>query len=221
MAEYDPSTNYVKLHLEWIRANPRFKPKNGLDAPVNGKPHYETYYDQMAGMYRELTAPNVWAHMALRDDVKWKSGARQDINDQVNQMFGITKKEEFFKFFVTFNFAEDLFKPDKVLADVNAYIKKSWIKSVHGAFEYWTENGHHPHFMMVIAVDKYKNKMLDKMKESSLAKYCKNKEAIDVKKAKPCHEDYVSLDKDPKKSEYLEKDILWRIDNNLPSEIKK
>lgn len=221
MAEYDSTINYVSLHLEWIQANKNFKPKGGLDSVVNGKPHYETYYDQQAAIYRDLKDPNHFAWICLRDDVRWKSGARKDVNDQVNLMFGITKKENFPEFFVTFNFANDLFDSQKVLKDVALFLKLSWIQSCYGVFEYHTETGGHPHLMMIIAVNKNSNKVKDKMLESRLAKYCRGANFIDVKRAKEFHHDYVQLQKALPKSEFLEKDVLWRIEQNLPHEIVK
>jgi len=223
MAEYDASINYVRLHLDWIHANKTFKPKVGLDAvPCCGSiQKFDTYYDQQEHYYRELKDPNRWAWMCLRDDVKWKNGAREDINQQVNIMFGITNAVEYPKFFVTFNFDKNKFDSSKVLVDLGKLMIKDWIKTLHGAFENYTEKGEHPHLMLVISVDKYKNKIREKMITSPLAKYCGGANFIDIKRAQSYHNDYVSLDKDPKKQDYLDKDVLWRVEQNLPHQILK
>jgi len=220
---YDPSENYVKLHLEWIRANDKFKPKGGLDKVINGLPAFSSYYEQMVHYYHN-SAPeyrNKVAMYWLRDDVKWKAGGPKDINKLVNEMFGITKKEEYPAFFVTFNFDESKFKPKEVLNDLGKFMSLSWIHSVQGAFEYYTEHGHHPHLMMVITITNKPNKTKERMLESRLAKYCGGSNFIEVKRAKDYHNDYVLLSKTKSKQEYLEKDELWRIENNLPHEIKK
>ena len=77
--------------------------------------------------------------------------------------------------------------------------------------------------MFKLVVNKYgkKGKLLDKMAESALAKFTGGKSYIDVKPFLPCHTDYLQLDKTPDKSEYLEKDKLWRKENNLPEFIEK
>lgn len=223
MAEvvYDPDIDFVKLHLQWIQENQSFKPKGGLYSIINGKPHYETYYDQMSAMYRELTYPNKYAFVCLQDDVKWKNRDSTEITRHVNEYFGITKKVEYPAFFVTFNFDEKKFVASKVLKDLGVFLQLSWIETCQGMFEYYTEKGCHPHLHMVITVNKYSNKVKDKMFESRLAKYCAATNFIDVKRSKDYHNDYVLLSKASSKQEFMEKDEMWRIENNLPHEIKK
>lgn len=226
---YDPTENYVNLHLEWIRNNPRFRAKGGLDI-INTTlvhNHPKSYLEQQQSLYATLQSEgskeraNKWAYNCLLCDLKWKNGGAKDINERVNTMFGITPVIDYPKFFITFNFSEDLFKPDKVLKDLAKFMAKSWIKTLDGVFEYHTNTNNHPHLMMVISVDKYKNKILCKMKESILSKYCKDLAFIDVMKWEPRHDDYIALDKAPSKKDLLDKDVLWRIEQNLPHSIKK
>ncbi len=214
MEKFDETKNYKAIHLEWIKANKGFRPQRGVMSM------YGSYLEEMTDMYNETIKQNRTAYVYLRDDYNWKKSSRS-INDEVALMFGDKPADTNPKFFITFNFSEDLFNSEKVLKDLAKFMSKDWIKSLAGAFEYHTETGGHPHLMMVISVDKYKNKMLDKMKESILAKYCKDLAKIDVKRWQPFHDDYVAFDKDPKKKEYLEKDVLWRIEQNLPHSIKK
>lgn len=214
MEQFDETKNYKSIHLEWIKANRGFRPQRGI------MPMYNTYLDEMTEMYNETIKANKTAYVYLRDDYNWSKRSRS-INDEVAVLFGDKPIDNNPKFFVTFNFDEQLFNSQNVLKDLAKFMSKDWIKSLTGAFEYYTEKGHHPHLMMVISVNKYKNKILDKMKESILAKYCKSVNFIDVKKWQPFHDDYVALDKDPKKKEYLDKDVLWRIEQNLPHSIKK
>lgn len=221
MSEYISDTNYVRLHLDWIQANKSFKPKGGLDTVVNGKPYYSSYYDQMSAMYKTLKNPNKYAYLALGDDVKFQSGGSRDINKLVKEMYGIVPKEDLPAFFITFNFDKKRFNSEKILSDLAKFLQLSWIKTCHAVFENYTENGEHPHLMMFVTVTKNQNKMLDKMKESRLAKYCAGLNFIDVKRGKDYHQDYLLLEKTESKRECLEKDVIWRIENNLPHEIKK
>lgn len=215
MEKYNDSKNYKTIHLEWIKANRGFRPQRGV------RSEYKSYYDDMSDMYNnEGIYKNKTAYIYLRDDYNW-SKCSLTINDEVAMMFGDKPVDKNPKFFITFNFSEELFDSQKVLKDLVKFMSKDWIKSLVGVFEYHTETGHHPHFMMVMSVDKYKNKILDKMKQSILAKYCKDLAKIDVKRHQPFHDDYISLDKDPKKQEYLDNDVLWRIEQNLPHQIKK
>lgn len=214
MEHFDASKNYKTIHLEWIKAHRGFRPQRGI------MPTYNNYLDEMTDMYNETIRLNKTAYIYLRDDYLWSKRSKS-IDAEVAEMFGDKPVDTNPKFFITFNFDEKLFNSENILKDLGKFMSKDWIKSLDGVFEYHGEKSNHPHLMMVISVDKYKNKILDKMKESILAKYCGNSTFIDVKKHQSYHDDYIALDKDPKKKESLDKDVLWRIEQNLPHSVKK
>lgn len=216
MEEFNLKLNYKEIHLEWIKRNPSFRPKGGLPPNV-------TYFNYMNDMYRDTIKQQKTAYIYLRDDYKHLKSRNIDVNHYVAAMFGDKPDETQNSFFVTFNFDPKLFNPIRAIADVRRLFDKSWVDQAYGVFEFHTENGNHPHFMMKLTVNKYnkKGKLLDKMAESTLAKMTSGKNFIDVKPFLPCHQDYLELDKDPSKKEYLEKDIIWRKENNLPEYLEK
>jgi len=214
MEEYDDTIDYKAKHLEWIKEKKGFRPKRGVMII------YNNYLEEMTAMYNESIKLNKTAYFYLKDDYFWSKRSKTII-DEVAQMFGDKPVDNYPKFFITFNFSENKFNAVNVLKDLEKFMSKTWIKSLEGVFEYHGETNNHPHLMMVISVDKYKNKILDKMKESILAKYCGNSSFIDVKKYQPYHSDYIALDKDPSKKENLDKDVIWRTENSIPHFIKK
>lgn len=221
--EYDEKVDFVKKHFDWIKEHKLFVPKGGrMKNHTTGANLYPSYLVEMEAFYRDIHVnKNKIAYVHYKDDVFWEAAPKKSATEEANILFGITKKEEHPAFFITFNFDENKFDSQKVLKDVSKLIELSWIVTCQGAFEYYTKYGGHPHFMMVITVNKYSNKIKNKMFESRLAKYCKGNNFIDVKRCQDYHNDYVLLDKSSSKQEFLHKDELWRIEQNLPHEIKK
>lgn len=213
---YEDCKDYKQLHLEWIKANRGFRPKTAI--PVQ----YNSYLDYMIELYEHTIKQQKTAYIYLKDDYNWSKRSKT-VNEEVAVMFGDLPDKSDNTFFVTFNFDEKKFKSVDVLKSVDRLYTKSWVDSAYGVFEYYTENGNHPHFMMKLVVNKYnkKGKLLDKMNESSLAKFTGGKNFIDVKPFLKCHEDYIMLDKAIEKKEYLEKDKIWRIENNIPEYLEK
>lgn len=216
MEEYDETKNYKMLHLEWIKTNRTFRPKTGI--PIG----YFSYLEYMSELYDSTIKNQRTAYIYLKDDYKWSKRSKS-INEEVAIMFGDKPDNTANTFFVTFNFCPTKFNPLDAVKFVNRIYDKSWVTSAYGVFENYTENGNHPHFMMRIVVDKYnkKGKLLDKMLESSLAKLTSGRNFIDVKPYLKCHDDYLLLDKAVEKKKYLDMDIVWRKENNLPEYLEK
>lgn len=222
MEEYNPSKDYKRLHMEWLKENKSFRPKGGNPLPLL----YNSYVDYMNAMYYSehgCFKSNQTAYICLRDDFFW-SRSSKSINEEVAAMFGCKVENNNPSYFVTFNWAPDSsnFKVEKVKKDVEKLFSKSWVDKARGVFEYHGLKGNHPHFHCVIQVNKYK-KIYDlrkKMLESAMASGLQSN-FIDVKYHKDYHEDYIDLDKTPDKSECLEKDIIWRNELGLQHEYSK
>lgn len=217
MDNFDETKDYKSLHLEWIKANRGFRPKTAYPAM------FDSYFDFMSSMYYEGTIKlQRTAFLYLKDDYNWLKRSRS-VNTEVAQLFGDKPDTLEKAFFITFNFDSKKFKADQVVKAVSKVFDKTWVDAAYGVFEYHTETGCHPHFMMKLVVNKYdkKGKLLDKMAESCLAKFTSGKNFIDVRPFLKEHEDYLQLDKAIEKKDYLEKDVIWRKENNLPEFLKK
>lgn len=221
METYKEEVDYKRLHLDWIKANPRFKPK------VSMLDRYTTYLEQMEAMYYSTDAVlkhNFTAYLYLRDDYKWKTSGAKDVNDRVAVMFGgkIEQKEP--TFFVTFNFDNSKWNAIKALSACNKLLEKTWITSAYGVFEYHGNTQNHPHLMMKLVVNKYGKlgKLKDKLKETSLCTQLMNGiNFLDIKIYQPYHDDYMQLDKALEKNQQIENDKVWRLEQGLPEFIEK
>lgn len=216
MDGFEESKDYKSIHLEWIKSNRAFRPKLGI--PLN----YSSYLDYMSEMYTQTIKNQKTAYLYLKDDYNWSKKSKT-IKDEVAIMFGDKPDKSDNTFFITFNFDNQKFDSSLILKATNKTLDKSWIDGYYAVFEYHTENGNHPHLMMRLIVNKYnkKGKLLDKMFESPLAKYTGGKNFIDVRPYLKCHDDYLMLDKAVEKKEYLDKDVIWRRENNLPEYLEK
>lgn len=222
MEEYNPKVDYKKLHCEWVREKKGFRPKGGNPLPLM----YKTYLDYLSGMYYGTDATfkrNETAYLLLKDDYNWAKRSA-NVVDEVAVMFGDVPKNDNPSYFVTFNWSPDCsnFNPEHAVKGVQRLFSKSWVDNARGVFEYHGLHGNHPHFMCIIQVNKYKKKydFKDKILESSLAKGLAAN-FIDIKPCQEYHQDYLDLDKSSEKQECLEKDVIWRNENNLLHEYKK
>lgn len=219
--EFDEKVDYRNLHLEWIDKNPSFRPKTPFDRSM-----FRTY---LAFKTWEYSPPepcsNKFAYICWLDDYNFnkQKKAKSSINAVADEMFGDGPSVEFKDaYFVTFNFNEDKFVAEDVVIDLAKFLQLSWIDEFFGVFEYNTEEGHHPHLMCRIKVNKYKKaKLLDKLAECRLAKYCNGRNFIDVKPLEQYHLDYLALDKCPRKTEQLNADKEWRKANNIKEYYEK
>lgn len=213
MEGYDEKLNYKQIHLNWIKANPRFLPKLGL----LDKTLYKSYYEEMLHRYNMSIRFNETAFMFLRDDYEF-SKVKTNINSEVACMFGDVPENKNPTFFVTFNWSEGNFNKVKIFDGLQKLFRKSWVDNARGVFEFYGLKSNHPHFMCLIQVNKHKTigRFRDKIFQSAIAQTL-GKNFIDIKVAQSYHQDYLDLDKSPEKQECLEKDKIWRIDNGILS----
>jgi hypothetical protein len=221
MEGYNSEIDYKNLHLEFIKANPRFRPKCGL------LDRYQSYLEQMQAMYYGNDATiklNTTAFLYLRDDYKWKKSGMKDINEKIALMFGDNPEQKDPVFFITFNFDNSKWDANKAINAVNKLFEKSWITSAYGVFEYYGSQQNHPHLMMKLVVNKYGKlgKLKDKLKETSLCtQLMSGINFLDIKLFQSYHNDYMQLDKSLEKKEQLDKDIVWRKVQGLPEFVEK
>lgn len=209
MDGYDETKDYKKMHLEWIKANPRFRPLGGVS------PNYPNYYSEIEDLYRLTIKTNKSRYLFLRDDYMHNKTSKS-INAEVAEMFGDVPENNNPTYFVTFNWSDDNFKVDKILNALQKLFSKSWIDNAVGVFEYYGLNGNHPHFHSLIQVNKHKTfgRFRDKIFQSALgATLCKN--FIDIKVARNYHTEYLEFDKRQEKTECMEKDKLFRREKGL------
>jgi len=224
LSEYIPSEDYKQLHLQFIRENPRFKPYTPVLEMYKGD-----YYKEMTALYYGTDAVyklNKTAYTLVRDDYERCFGPiAKPATKKLQLMFGKPEDTQI-SYFVTFNFDTKLFKtPDILNIGVSRFLKLSWLVSCYGVFEYHGQNNH-PHLMMRVTVDKNiiknKGKLKDKLIQTSLyTKFVSGVNFLDIKPFSPYHNDYLLLSKTESKTESMEKDILWRIEYNLPEYIEK
>lgn len=219
MEEFDSSKDYKTLHLQWIKNNRSFRPKSGIDLA------FTSYYDQMLAYYFSTDAvykQQYTAYRIIQEDYQWSKKSKT-INEEIAVMCGDKFEPLGDSFFVTINMNEKLFDPDKALKAVSKLFEKSYVSYGYAIFEYNTSQGAHPHIHMKLIVNKYncKSKLLEKLYDSYLGKLTDGKNFIDIKKWLSIHQDYLEYDKAISKKEYLEKDKIWRKENNLPEYLEK
>lgn len=216
--EYDETENYKYLHLEWIKANPNFKPRTSLSGGG-------TYLDEMRNMYygeHAVIKSNKTAYIYLRDDYMWKNGGRNDVLKKIEGMFG---KVQTNGWFVTFGFDPAKWNAQVALKGIDRLLNLDWVVKVYGVFEYYGSKGDHPHLHVIMHVDEKYNKqykMLKKLKETTLyTKLMSNPQNLDVKVLQEHHDSYLRGGKKESKQVLCEKDEEWRTEQGLPSIVEK
>ena len=127
------------------------------------------------------------------------------------------------KFFVTIGFNHQTFNAKLAMTSVNAIFRKSFVLSAEGVFEFYRENGEHPHIHIIMEVPKMRAGMLvTKIFQSAgMSKVVLSRNFIDVKPCEEYHYGYIEGDKIEEKKEFCAKDKVWREQNMIPHKIKK
>lgn len=211
--DYKPDVDYRSKHLKWLQIHKIFAPSWWSPQPNNNL----TYYEVMKNSYGpDGIKYNETAFNFFRADYKELiSGG--DINQQAATLFGVKpKKDEDPCYFVTINWSDNNFDPVKAVRDLKRLFGKSWVSSAAAVFERHTLKGNHPHVHIMLQVTKYKTfgHFKHKMFEQSIVQGIAPN-FIDIKCGKQHHWEYVEGDKTPEKAECLEKDKVWRLNNDL------
>lgn len=227
---FDNTIDYAPLHLVWIQDN-----RNRHFALANAGKE-SSYYDIMRSVYAisnpqeclcgkfpgRHTSSNHYAYSQLCMDIRSskKSSTVIENLEKTLSMEGITPTN---KFFITIGFNHQTFNALTAVTAVKRLLQKDFVLEGEGVFEYFRENGEHPHFHMILTVPKMRNGMVvTKIFQSAgMSRIVLSRNFIDVKEFQPYHQKYLDGDKIEEKLEYCKKDFDWRIKNNIPHKINK
>jgi len=225
------------LHLQWIKKHPTFV-CNWCVLGIN-----ENYFDVMTSIYGswgKVDYVNCRIDNTIWDDNHDKCAVRffnDDLlcfNAYENSLALLTAKiittPKVLSFFLTIGFNHQTYTIPKCVALIEKILTYDWILKCRAVFEFHRENGEHPHCHFLITTSlPNKSKFLEQMwavggiKQVVLAqgngKKCPT--FIDAKPAEPRHIPYIMLDKADKKKQYIQKDIIWRKNNNIPEFFEK
>lgn len=209
--KYDPAEDYIAAHLAFINKHPNYK-----------------RVDFYPNTYREIME-NIWAKNRPNNNelaFKWFLGDLYSINKHEEIINNLEKQfkdnianNTVDKYFVTINFHEDSFKSETALEMLDSLSQKDFIKSISGVFEYYTETGHHPHFMCKLETKGKvtKGRLAQKIYQTkNIKKLIQGPNFIQVMKYLSQHDRYLELDKSTEKMENVIKDIDWRKKMKLP-----
>ena len=215
--DYDPEIDYVRLHLDFCIAHPNFnKNKYGTVSYIEmvrhiwakpRKENNETAYKWLLSDLAELHGRSTTAIQSFEKQYK-------EMNETVSSIF----------YFVTINFEEESFKSETALEMINSLITKDFVLSLKGVFEYYTETGHHPHFMCKLETlgKVSKGRLAQKIYQTkNIRKLIKGPNFIQVMPFMNYHVDYLDLIKTEDKQDNIQKDYEWRQKMKLPEQIIK
>lgn len=126
--------------------------------------------------------------------------------------------------FVTLGFNHQTWSVDKCKEVIQKVLNLPFIQEAQAVFELYRENGQHPHCHFYIVTNNKipKSKILEKIwAVAGIKKVILNKNFIDVKIGQPVHKGYVRGKKQDYKLQYVEKDMDWRKENNIPDLFEK
>jgi len=212
------------LHLEWIKKHPSFVP----DIPLRAQ--FKTYYDDMQDFWtwNSKICPGAVPMMANRwllDDIRLMDTYEARLRAKKVEL-GISDRK--LEFFCTIGFNHQTYTIAKCVDVINKILSFDWVLKCRAVFEYYRENGEHPHVHFLITTTLTKSKVIEKIwatggiKQIVLAnRGIKPSTFIDVKPAERAHHKYIMLDKQEKKMSYVAKDIIWRRENSIPEFFEK
>lgn len=207
------------LHLEWIKKNPSFVPELPL------YPSCKTYFEDMVFFYKSCAETSTPENMTmlgnrwLADDIRLMQSYEQRLRDKKKELHLSDKKNVFF---CTIGFNHQTFTIEKCVNVINAILSFQWVLSCRAVFEFYRENGEHPHVHFLITTDIFKSKVVEKLwATKGIKSIVLKKTFIDVKQALDVHHKYIMLEKQEKKMPYVAKDIIWRQANNIPEFFQK
>lgn len=215
--DYDENVDYKNLHLLWIAKHKDFRPRH----PIISK--FNTYLEQQKDLYDTQIKLNKTAYYYYKDDVAFFK-ERFDIDKKTKELFRFDNDcDDMVRYFVTINFPPDMekFKKDKskILTNLDKFLNSKMLIDGKAVFEYNGTNAH-PHIMMLVTPNEYYKswgRFKKQILQTALSKMV-GENFTDIKTGKEYHDKYMNLEKKEDKKEALEKDVLWRRDNNLDEE---
>lgn len=216
---YNPNYDYVSAHLAFVKKHSTFQPKhirliNGISYHEMLTEWYKSYWDDMA--VRPL---NLVAYSNYMDDKKWLQ--EYYIIDQSI----LNNKPLVNTAFVTIGFNHQEFTPKKAIELIQSLLQLSYVKDgTKAVIENFRENGEHPHVHIKLCHDTkvYKSQIIQSITRLRHARLLiLQRNFIDYKVFEEQHELYLQGIKKEAKLYLVEKDKIWRQQNNIPEVFEK
>jgi len=201
----------INAHLAWISQNPRFVPYNFV---IIGS---ATYLDTMRELYcsrsRNYMSEDI-VNRLFRGDLLH----HQQTQSHITQLLKQINKDDKNEFFITIGFNHQTYTISQCVKVIESILTFDWILSCRAVFEFYRENGEHPHVHFYItSCIKYRSKIIEKLwATKGIKQVCLKKSFIDCKNALEYHKKYIMLNKTESKLPYIEKDKIWRLENSIP-----
>lgn len=204
--------DYKTAHIQWLTNTKNFVPKYAGDYSRG-----VSYLETMVSLYADARIPQEMAKAMFVSD-KCHYNKSYQVIKEVDRLVNKTTPKPSEAYFVTLNFNHNTWSVDKCVSAIKQIIAMEWVERCKANFEYHTEDGFHPHCHMYIETSIPKAKMKANLWRPKYIKAIIGAQNfIDIKPGKAQHEDkYIVLDKQDEKMEYVEKDIQFRKDNNIP-----
>jgi len=206
--------DYKSLHIVWLKSHPNFIPKYPQD-------YDRPYIDVIKSLYMNQNISQAHAMVFFESDRHWFDTSNVIIKEMLKQD---RKGQEQQRLFITIGFNHQTWNIPDCLKVIEKIKQFDWIKRLKGRFELHRTNGEHPHVHFLIELNEQlpKSKVLEKLWATrGIKKVCLKKSFIDYKIAQDYHNAYIMLDKCKEKMEYVNKDIQWRLGNNIPELFEK
>lgn len=195
--------DFKSIHLNWLSTHKDFKPRHSEDWDV-------PYYEIMKFTYSQTNATQEYAQRCFVEDMTWHKQVQTVINEY------LTAKTSSVRHFITIGLNHQTWSIPLGIKLIETILHFDWVESGKAVFELHRENGIHPHIHFLIDSKLPKSKILEKIwATKGIKKIVLQKSFIDYKPAMPYHEKYIVGDKTEDKIIYVNKDSVWRVENNI------
>lgn len=206
------SCDSSQLHLQWIKKHPQFVPLDGVSK------FHPTYYAEMVAFYEMMMKKPLFVKYDLAktyfdDDIKLCNSITARLHEYENEVL----KDAPRAWFITLNFDDQSFTPEKANAIVNKILSFDWVFSCLAVMEFHKTGGFHYHVHMYITCNITKSKVLEKLfATKGIKQLIKKKNFIDCKEGFPEHKLYVQGIKQDSKEELVKLDREMRKRYSIP-----
>lgn len=207
--------DHKNAHLAWLNETKGFICRYPADYSV-------PYIQVMASLYADPRITQSMAEAMYIGDKAWYLRSKKiakEIDKKVAELEAPLTNTWFF----TFSFNHETFTPEKADKCIKKILNMSWITKAKANLEFHRENGDlHPHFHILFEtaepISRIKEKLWRPNYVKELIKSTGNRfpNFIEYEKARDYHIKYINLDKKPEKLAAVEKDKVWRLENNIP-----
>lgn len=203
--------DYKSAHLAWIHSTPKFLPKYAQDYRAD-----ISYFEIIKHVYNNPNCSQEYAKLMFVSDKVWYQQSYK-VSNEIDKAVKKLEPTANGWWFVTIGFNHQTWSIKKCCQVITKIIAFDWIISVKANFELYRPNGEHPHCHFVIETDLPKSKILEKIwRPKYVQEVVLSKSFIDIKKFEEHHRKYINLEKTYDKMECVNKDIIWRGQNNIP-----